>query len=73
MCVCMLLHLYVHVHVHLIKSIKNTPLLLEISMQLVLQSNNNSPPYRMDSSAHYFEYIQKTYEGKVVVDIKVCM
>ena len=26
----------------------------------------------MDSPAHYFEFIQKTYEGKVIVDIKVC-
>ena len=25
----------------------------------------------MDSPAHYFEFIQKTYEGKMVVDIKV--
>ena len=27
---------------------------------------------RMDSPAHYFEFIQKTFEGKMIVDVKVC-
>ena len=25
----------------------------------------------MDSPAHYFEFLQKTFEGKMIVDVKV--
>lgn len=39
------------------------------SLCLLLQSTLSS--FRMDSPVHYFEFIQKTYEGKVIVDVKV--